>query len=372
MKHLAALRYLTGPLQMAPLMLVAIFSLLLLFGLNLQLPGLPVVLIVGSWFFKYAFMLLDHLAEGRPAAPVLSPEVANPLGEVRPLAYGIAIAMFYVASSALGAYLGPDVVSGLRLLALSVLPAIVAIQTVTGSFRQALNPRAIVAMIRRLGVGYLLLLCVAIGSWAIGRAIVLDDAHLSLLLRLALLMLLWLSMFSLLGGVIHEQRLELGFEPEGSPERRQQRADAERDRERDRFMDRIFGEYRSGALRNAWESIRQRATQSPSPLAEYAWMYERVAAWPNPRLAERLAQEMLPLLLVARRTGEALRIAKGRLQADAAFRPLSREQLLTLVELARDGGDRPLAQALLQDFDSRFPNDAARERAARLQRQLAR
>jgi len=370
MNHLAALRYLALPFHAAPLLLVAIFSVLLLFGVQGGLLGLPIVAILGSWFFKYAFMLLDHAANGRPGTPVLSPEAINPLGEMRPLAYAFAIAVFYLASGALEDYLGPQLVSAIRLLALAALPAMIATSVITGSFVQALHPGAVAEVTRRLGVGYLLILCVAIACGWVGNAIVLDAGHLALLLRIALLMLLWLALFCVLGGVIHERRFELGFEPEHSPERRQQREDKERDRERDRFIDQVFAEYRAGARGNPWATIQQRATQSARPVAEYEWIYERVAAWANPKLANRVAQELLPLLLASQRNGEALRIVKGRLTADAEFRPLTSEQLIRLAQLARDGGDRPLARQLLHDFERRFPDDASRTSAQRLAKQL--
>jgi len=370
MNHLTALRYLALPLHTAPLLLVAIFSVLLLFGVHGGLLGLPVVLIIGSWFFKYAFMLLDHAAQGRPGAPVLSPEAINPLGEMRPFTYALAIAAFYVASGALGEILHPEIVSALRLLGLAALPAIIATNVITGSFTRGLNPLTIAAMIRRLGLGYLLIACVASACGWAGNAIVLDAGHLALLLRIALLMLLWLALFSVLGGVIHERRHEIGFEPEHSPERRQRRDDRERDRERDRFIDQVFAEYRAGARGNPWRTIQQRATGNSSPVAEYEWIYERVAPWPNSRLANRVAQELLPLLLAAQRNGEALRIAKGRLAADAEFRPLTGEQLLRVAQLACDSGDRSLARTLLHDFDLRFPDDASRNSAQRLAEHL--
>lgn len=102
---------------------------------------------------------------------------------------------------------------------LMALPAIIAIQTITGSFAQALNPAAIAAMTRRLGSWYLLVVGVAIVAGMLGRAVVLDGDHLAFILRIAVLMLLWLVMFSVLG-VLHVRRHEVGFEPEHSPERR--------------------------------------------------------------------------------------------------------------------------------------------------------
>ena len=372
MLSVAPLRSLLLPFHTAPLLLVAIFSLLVLLGVNTFPLGLVMLLIIGSWFFKYAFMLLDHAAEGRPGAPVLTPEAANPLGEMRPLAYALAAVVFYFGTGAIGDLVGPEILTVIRLLGLIALPAIVATHTITGSFAAALNPLSIAAMTRRLGSGYVLIVGVAITAGLLGRAIVLDGGHLAFVLRIGLLMLLWLAMFSVLGGVLHARRHEVGYEPEYSPERADRRDEKDRDRERARFIDQVFAEFRAGGRGNPFATIQQRANQSSSPLAEYLWIHERVATWPNPKLANRVAQELLPLLLTARRHGEALKLVKARLQADAEFRPLASVDLIKLAELARDGGNRPLARSLLHDFEHRFPNDPAHSSARHLADQLAR
>ncbi len=370
MGPLASLRSLALPFHLAPLLLVAIFATLLLFGARAGLPGLPILLIVGSWFCKYAFMLLDHAAEGRPGAPVLSAEDINPLGEMRPVAYGITIAVFYAASAGLGEYLGPAFRSAVRLLGLLSLPVVIATHTITGSFARALHPVAVAETTRGLGIGYLLVLGVAAACAWLGEIIVFDAGNVSLWLRIALLMLLWLMVFSLLGGVIHARRFELGFDPEHSPERSRLRDQRDRDRERDRFIDQVFAEYRSGSSRNAWDTIHARAERGPDRVAEYAWIHERVASWSGPRLANRVAQELLPLLLSAGRNGEALRLVENRLQHDPQFHPLSGDDSIRIARLARDGGNRPLARTMVRDFDLRYPDHPSRDTAAMLAEQL--
>jgi hypothetical protein len=155
---------------------------------------------------------------------------------------------------------------------------------------------------------------------------VLEGDALAFILRIALLMCLGLAIFAFLGGVLHARRLEVSFEPEHSPKRRRSREEKDRDRERDRFIDRVFAEFRAGGRGNPWATVEERATRSPTPLTEYDWFYERVATWPNPKLTER----------------------------------------------ARDAGDRPLARALLTDFDQYFPDDRARIGARRFVEQVAR
>ena len=372
MKGLATLRHLALPLHAAPLLLVTIFAVLLRLAVYGALLGLPALLIIGSWFFKYAFLLLDHAAHGRPGAPVLSVEDANPLGEMRPLLYGAGAGVFYMATGTLDGIVGPELVSGLRLLGLLALPAIVATHSITGSFTEAINPATIIRVIQRLGAAYLVVLCVALACGWAGRAIVLDGGHLALLLRIALLMLLWLAMFAVLGGLIHDRRLELGFEPGQSTERRARQQERDRERERDRFIDQVFAEYRAGSRGNPWTSIQARAMASRNPVSEYAWILDRVSGWPRQSLADQVALELLPLLLAERRNGEALRIVRSRLQSNPHFRPRSSESLLRLVELARDGGERTLARSLLRDFDGHYPTDPQAMRARRLAADLSR
>jgi len=372
MDGLATLRYLALPFHTASLLLVALFSVLLRLALHAGLLGLPALLIIGSWFLKYAFLLLDHAAHGRPGAPVLSVEDANPLGEARPLLYGMVVGVFYMATGALEEFATPGLVSALRLLGLLALPGVLAAHAISGSFTAALNPATVVGVTRRLGSSYLVVLCVALACGWAGRAIVLDGGHLAFLLRIALMMLLWLALFAVLGGAIHVRRVELGFEPEHSAEKRVRRDERDRDRERDRFLDQVFAEFRAGARGNPFATIQHRANQSPKPLAEYLWIYDRVATWPNPKLSSRVAQELLPLLLASNRNSEALRVATSQLQADEHFRPLASDSLLRLAELARDAGDRPLARALLGEFDRYYPDDPMAQRAHRLAAELAR
>ena len=356
----------------APLLLVAIFAAFLVLGVNAGALGLPILLIVGSWFFKYGFLLLDHAAEGRPGAPVLTAEAINPLGEMRPLAYALAALAFYAITGALGELVGPDAVTVMRLLGLFLLPAVIAVHTVTGSLIRITDPRAVIAMIARLGWTYLLIIAVVVVAGLLGRAIVLEGDALAFMLRIALLMWLWLAIFACLGGVLHARRFEVGYDPEHSPERRQSRDDKDRDRERDRFIDQVFAEYRAGGRGNPWATIEERATRSPNPLAEYVWIYERVATWPNPKLAERAAQHLLPLLA----RGQPQR----RSAPDHQVAPRGEHRVPTLDQRTTDPARRtrprrrrPTAGArLLSDFEQHFPDDLARTSVQRLTEALTR
>ena len=160
---------------------------------------------------------------------------------------------------------------------------------------------------------------------------------------------------------------------EGDPSgRRAARAEDARLRERDRQVDRIYAEWRGGAHRNAWFTVLKQVEAAEDPVAELRFLYDRIALWPEPGLANRLAQELLPHLLRERRLGEALKLTATRLQVDEDFRPRTGADALRLAQLARDGGERPTARLLLEGFDRHYPDDPGLALAKELQQQLQR
>ncbi len=145
-------------------------------------------------------------------------------------------------------------------------------------------------------------------------------------LCIAILMYAWLASFAMIGGVLFVRRDVLGFVPSHSPERSAEKAEKERQREIDRLIDRIFAEWRGGAYGNAWRTIEKHLASSARPSDELQALFQRASQWPDKRLAHRLAQELIPHLLTARRTGDALKVARAQLQADVNFRPLKSDR----------------------------------------------
>lgn len=358
----------------APWLLVGLFAMLAVLAAQVGLIGIPLLLVLGSWFLKYAFMVFDHAAEGRPGAPVLTVEAANPLGETRPLLLGAIALVFWFLTASIGDVLGQQARTVLRTVGLLAVPAVVATHYLSGSLAGALDPRLWFELVRRMGGRYLLVVAFAVAAGGIGRAIVLqqDGLQVAPVLRLSAVAMLWLLCFAVLGHAMHARRQEIGFEPEHSTERSLGKRHLHRDRERDRLIDTLFAETRArGAADTAWQTLQRHATSGADPLDEYAWMFQRLAGWDDTRLAQRLArEELLPRLLQRRRTGEALGVLRRCLEANADFRPADSGQLLRLVELARDAGERSLARRLLHDFERHFPGDPSGAAAARLRDQL--
>jgi hypothetical protein len=375
MGAVAFFRYLAMPLRTAPLLLIGTFSILLVVAAKAGIVGIPLALILLSWFSKYSFVLMDRLAEGVTEPPVLSTEMVNPLDEQRPMILLLmAIGLFYATDSA-SYWIGHRGALILMLAVGALLPAVVAVQGATGMVVQSLNPRRVLGLIVRLRGDYLLILAFIGLVWLFSGLVIGSQIGdmLPLVLRIALLMYAWLAMFSLIGGVLFERRFDIGLDDVNTPESVDSGADDDDtpdERLRDREMDRIYAEWRGGAHANAWKSVQALVAESSDQLAELRWLYQRAAQWPDGRLADRLARELLPRLLAKRITGEALDLVRERLKKDARFRPTGSADLLTLVQLARTAGDRATARALLQDFSTLYPGDPAQAMVDRLNTQL--
>jgi hypothetical protein len=374
-------KYLLIPLRGASLVLIAIFSVLLLIAAGGGLIGLPLALLTVSWFFKYGFALLDHVADGVTEPPVLSYEMLNPVNESRPLGLLLIVFVYGCFTEALRYWFGADVIGALRVLGVFLLPAVIMAQA-AGTFWQSLNPILLLQVVARVPGSYIFILAVLGGFWWLASAMVNwvpaaqlpFSVHIPLpaSLRVAIVMYAFLASFAMIGGVLFERRKELGFEPSHSPERAAEKADRERQREFDLLIDRIFAEWRGGAYGNAWRTIEAHLQKSERPSDDLRALFARAVQWPDGRLAYRLAQELVPQLLAARRTGDALNIARSQLRVDARFKPTASSDAIKLIELARDAGDRSTARMLLAGFDDNYDDEAARRIAAQLAQQLER
>jgi hypothetical protein len=381
MQATETLKYLLVPLRGASLILIVTFTILLLLAARAGLLGLPLALITISWFFKYGFALLDHVADGVIEPPVLSYEMLNPINESRPVALLAIVSLYSIAAEFVGYMLGAEVTTGLRVLGLVLLPAVIMVQA-AGNFWQSLNPAVLLQIVLRVPGSYLLIWAVLAGIYWLASVLVkwMPAAELPFAVsiplpdsvRIAIVMYAWLASFAMIGGVLYVRRKELGFEPTHSPERVAEKAQRERTREIDQLIDRIFAEWRGGAYGNAWRTIEAHLQNSARPSEDLRELFARAEQWPDGRLAYRLAQELLPQLLLARRTGDALNVVRSQLRADARFKPIAGADTIKLIELARDAGDRRTARMLLDGFDDKYDDQVARRIAAQLAQQLER
>jgi hypothetical protein len=135
---------------------------------------------------------------------------------------------------------------------------------------------------------------------------------------IALLMYAWLAMFSLIGGVLFERRLDIGLDDVHTPEgvtatTTTRRMSACADKE----IDRIYAEWRGGAHAQRLEDsarARRQEQRSDRRVALALSTRSAVARWPSRRSA---GARIVAALLVQRSTGEALDVVRERLRKNA-------------------------------------------------------
>lgn len=340
-------RYLRVPFDPTVLMLVALVTLGLMLALVAGLLGIPVALFVVSWFFKYCFALLDAVVAGRPEPPVLSAEMISPVDEQRPLAQGLVIAAAAFPVELVRRRLGIHAAAALGAGLALVLPASVAVLGVTGNPLRAIWPPTLFAVLRGVGRDYL---------WPVGAMLVVTALALLLANRLppawwvvAAIQCGFLLEFSLIGGMVFEHRLELGIETLTPGERLAVREQHDHASERGRMLDRAYAQFRVRRPLEGWQEIETwlaAHAQGDATVTERQTLFATVNRWDDGRAADRLANELIALLLARRDNGRALETLELRLQANGAFRPGREEHLRRLTELASLAGKKGLERQL--------------------------
>jgi len=169
-----------------------------------------------------------------------------------------------------------------------LLPAIAAVQVAKDRALQALDPRDWFYLLRWMKTDYLLVLAGILIYWLAAYILVVTPLgeYVPLFIEVALLMFGWIAVQALLGGAIRERRIS---DPDDSPVERFEEAESQEqiERHRERKIDRIYGEWRSGAQKNAWQTLMREVQDSGDALVELRWMLERIAKWDEPRLMNR-------------------------------------------------------------------------------------
>lgn len=342
-------RYLILATSSTPLLLVASFTPGLMLSARAGLMGLALGVILISWFCKYCFVVLDAAAAGDESLPVLSIEMVNPVSEQRPLALALMITCEALLVGALRRHGGAAAgLLGTVILVLS-LPASVAVLGITGNPLRAISPLSLIEVIRGLRQDYLLLNVLWLAAAALIYAMLAFGWPLWSLVAGAQLLLL--AMFSVLGGVLFEHRLELGIDTRTRTERLSERAAREHAEERQQMLDRAYAQYELGRPEAGWSELQgwiSRTHAADPALIEIHALLDATTLWSDTRAADRLANTLIGLLLGRGANGEALTVLEQRLSAHPQF-TVDPERSARLAELAGLAGKRALRRRLVPD-----------------------
>ena len=371
-RHVTAiLRHLTRPTRGGAAAVLIIFALLLFIAAQARIAGIPLAVILISWFFKYAYILFDHTWRGFDEPPTLDIQMLNPLDEQRPLAQVLILGLIYLAVKFASDTIGSTAAIILAVVLALLLPASVAVLGLEGNILKAAYPVAWVRLVWKLGPVYLLVLAV-IGGYTL-LIVLLGRWELWLPLQIAIFMFCTLSVFSVLGGALYERRHELGLETYHSPERTEERLQAQKATPKRARADRSL---RKNARRLAHRRVAAAANlvdgarQLPGELSLRFLRARRILGRSCAHVT-RLTEDYVDRLLTLKRTGDALTVVAQRLREDPSFRPKSASATLQIARLAAAGGGTTgVARALLADFSTRFAGDPSVVAADALSRHL--
>jgi hypothetical protein len=356
-RHLNLLHHLVRPARSGAAAVLVVFAFLLVLAAKAGLVGIPLALLVISWFFKYAYVLFDHTVRGFDEPPTLDIQMMNPVNEQRPLAQVAILALIGYAVYLTQEHVGAIAAIGLAVVCLFFLPASVAILGLESNILKAANPVYWFSLVRGLGILYGAVLLVVLG-YALGLRL-LGAFDLWLPVEIGLGMFAVLSVFSFLGGALYERRHELNLETWVSPERTAALETQQTLRENDQLVHEAYGLMRAGSHVKSFRMLEEWLKGRGYTPEDYRWLCERTASWDDPRYVTRLTEEFVARLLMLKRTGEALDVVGQRLDLDPGFRPKSAADTLSIAQLAARGGGAPrVARILLSDFAARFAGDS--------------
>lgn len=343
-------RYLLVPFQVTPLLLVLSFSFGLLVAEKAGFLGIPLALILLSWFFKYCFVLLDSIIAGEDEPPVLSIEMVNPIDEQRPLALALLIACEGALIFVIRQHFGTGAGLGALVFVVLALPAHIGLLGMTRNLLHTIWPPALFSLVSILRARYLLLDAVMLSAGTIGYATVVHGGY----PWGALIVSMWalLITFATVGGMLFEHRIELGIDSKTRQERMVERDARELQLERARLLDEAYNGYRMGKPQEAWRLIEgwlQRDVKlgtTEITLTEYRVLLEATSRWDDKRAADQLANTLVSLLLARRATGEALTVVERRLATNPRFQVLPEAHAARIAELAGAAGKRALQRQL--------------------------
>jgi hypothetical protein len=346
-----------------------VFAILLSMAAQAGLFGLPLTLILTSWFFKYAYILFDHTVRGFDEPPALDIQMLNPIEEQRPLAQVLILAAACAAAYFAYTHFGTTVAVVIAVAAVLFLPASVAVLGLEGNILKAAYPVAWARMIVRLGPMYALVLAI-IAGYALLIALA-ARWELWLPVQIAIYMFCILSIFSVLGGALYERRYELGLETWASPERTASLERARELRRSENTATEAYGQMRAGSHIAAWQQLQGWLASHGNDPEDYRWLCSHTSSWEDPRYVTRLTEDYVDRLLLLKRTGEALDVVAERLEVDSSFRPKTAAATLQIARLAAAAGTPRIARALLADFPTRFAGDPSVAAATTLAHELA-
>lgn len=353
---IAVMKWLAPLANPAVLVTAVVYGILVMLATRAGLFGIWLLVLVAASLWRYAYTILGSVAQGRNELPAPDIESMNPVGDWRVVVHFILfstlIALAQQPLGGPGGLLGPR--AGLALLAMVVLvfPASAAIMGLGKSLVAAVNPVAIVTVIKTLGRDYVMLLaaCVAVAivAKATREQLLPNFGLLSGLVGTILGVWATLAVFALIGASIHAHRSDFDIPGERRilPER-----DAEALRKGWRAeLDLAYGSIRSGEIEEGYRTLRNLIARNGGSIEIQYWLFENMIDWEDRAHAFRVAERLIARLVEIGDLPAALELVSRcrRMNAGLVIRPGTRR---LLARYAGEIGQSGLASELRTEID---------------------
>lgn len=334
------LRVLLVPFQPTILWVLAPFTVLFALCERAGWVGAFPALLLCIWLLRYCYALLEELADGASEAPVMSIEMLSLL-KFRP--------WMHVGLCAAGAWLcrelGGIPGSLLGALLLGLLPVSIAVLGQGAPAYQAINPLALVRVMRGLGSFYPMILGL-IGVYVITLEL-LSRAGLWPVAWFGIALIMTISIFAAIGSALYARRHWLGLQPRRSPEHIAARHAAERERQRARMLDEVFQLARVGRHIDATLPLAAWFVAHGEHVADDARLIAaRALQWNLPAALEAIGSTLVRHVLRNGRPELALSIYDSLCEQVPALTLDTRENLMAIAAYAESTGRARHAKAL--------------------------
>lgn len=347
------LRALSIPFHFTSALLVVLLAMLLTAAISYDTSGflwIAPAVVITSWLFKYAFAMLESIADGEIYAPVASIEMISPF-EQRPLL----LLLIVIGLAQLGWWASGIFAQVMVAMLFALVPAFVALLGATRRVTLALNPLAIFQTVRGMGAWYVVILI----SIALSVAVSIYVAH-SGVWRIVWYFQISMSVlvvFSLIGGVMYERRFELGHEPRISPERDAVIDQRAHHAQLKRVLDQMYHAIRMGDLVRATHELEQWLTgvDDDYVATDCQYIHSTALTWSDAGMLTAATRVLAEHLV---RTGHADMLAElmtATLPSQPAFSFKSESTLLPVVHSLGALGRQDLALQLVLNFVNSNP-----------------
>ena len=220
-----------------------------------------------------------------------------------------------------------------------------------------LNPVALMLTAREMGWYYfaaLITIVLALALNAFAASLPLAAPFVSFVQLYA-----FLTVFSVTGGALYSRRHTLGTRTVKSPEQSEARRVRYETMDREQVLDEIYQFARGGQMNKAYDHIRHEIANNPGGLPFHEAVFRSLSNWADKTLALRVGQDLVSELVAGKRSGDAMKITEQCLMWEPGFRPERATDAIRMANEARLISRPAMARQLLQDFETRYPNDPA-------------